>query len=56
VVSGPCRRHHQVEPPKTPEQGYHLTEDLADKAIEFIADAKQVALTRKPSWRCCRPA
>jgi arylsulfatase A-like enzyme len=35
--------NHQVEPPKTPEQGYHLTEDLADKAIEFIADAKQVA-------------
>ena len=28
---------------RTPEQGYHLTEDLADKAIEFIADAKQVA-------------
>jgi arylsulfatase A-like enzyme len=26
-----------------PEQGYHLTEDLADKAIEFIADAKQIA-------------
>ena len=25
-----------------PEEGYHLTEDLADKAIEFIADAKQV--------------
>ena len=35
--------NHQVEPPRTPEQGYHLTEDLADKAIEFIADAKQVA-------------
>jgi arylsulfatase len=35
--------NHLVEPPKTPEQGYHLTEDLADKAIEFIADAKQVA-------------
>ena len=35
--------NHQVEPPKTPEQGYHLTEDLADKAIGFIADAKQVA-------------
>ena len=29
--------NHQIEPPKTPEQGYHLTEDLADKAIEFIA-------------------
>ena len=35
--------NHQVEPPRTPEQGYHLTEDLADKAIQFIADAKQVA-------------
>ena len=28
---------------KTPEEGYHLTEDLVDKAISFIADAKQVA-------------
>ncbi len=35
--------NHQVEPPRTPEQGYHLTEDLAGKAIQFIADAKQVA-------------
>src|SRR5574341_372982 len=35
--------NHQVQPPRTPEQGYHLTEDLADKAIQFIADAKQVA-------------
>jgi len=35
--------NHQVEPPKTPEQGYHLTEDLADRAIAFIADLKQVA-------------
>ena len=35
--------NHQVEPPKTPEEGYHLTVDLADKAIEFIADLKQVA-------------
>ena len=35
--------NHQVEPPKTPEEGYHLTEDLVDKAISFIADTKQVA-------------
>ena len=35
--------NHQVEPPQTPEEGYHLTEDLVDHAIEFIADAKQVA-------------
>jgi arylsulfatase A-like enzyme len=35
--------NHQVEPPCTPEQGYHLTEDLVDKAMQFITDAKQVA-------------
>lgn len=27
-----------IEPPKTPEQGYHLTEDLADQAVKFIRD------------------
>jgi arylsulfatase len=35
--------NHQVEPPATPEQGYHFTEDIVDRAIGFIADAKQVA-------------
>jgi arylsulfatase len=35
--------NHRVEPEQTPEEGYHLTEDLADRAISFIADAKQVA-------------
>ncbi|MFI1168683.1 arylsulfatase [Streptomyces sp. NPDC020801] len=35
--------NHQIEPPRSPEQGYHLTEDLADTAIAFISDAKQVA-------------
>jgi arylsulfatase A-like enzyme len=35
--------NHQVEPPRTPEEGYTLNEDLADKAIQFISDAKQVA-------------
>jgi arylsulfatase A-like enzyme len=35
--------NHRVEPERTPEEGYHLTEDLTDKAISFIADAKQVA-------------
>ena len=35
--------NHSVEPEKTPEEGYHLTEDLVDKAISFIADTKQVA-------------
>lgn len=35
--------NHQVEPEKTPEEGYHLTEDLVEKAKSFIADAKQTA-------------
>jgi arylsulfatase len=35
--------NHRIEPEKTPEEGYHLTEDLVDKAISFIADSKQVA-------------
>ncbi len=39
--------NHGVEPEKTPEEGYHLTEDLVDKAISFIADSKQVA-PKKP--------
>ena len=34
--------NHQVEPPKSAEEGYHLTEDLTDRAIQFISDAKQV--------------
>jgi arylsulfatase A-like enzyme len=35
--------NHPVDPPKTPEEGYHFTEDITDKAIEFIKDAKSVA-------------
>jgi len=35
--------NHAVEAAKTPDEGYHLSEDLADKAIAFIADSKQVA-------------
>ena len=35
--------NHQVAPPATPEEGYHLSKDLADKTIEFIRDAKAIA-------------
>ena len=35
--------NRQVEPPKTPEEGYHLTPDLVDHAISFISDSKQLA-------------
>jgi arylsulfatase A-like enzyme len=37
------RDNSQIEPPATPEEGYHLTPDLVDKAKAMIADAKQVA-------------
>ena len=35
--------NHPVDQPSTPEEGYHLTEDITDKALEFIGDAKAVA-------------
>lgn len=31
--------NHSVNAPKSPEEGYHLTEDLTDKAIQFIYDS-----------------
>ena len=30
----------RVEPPKTPEEGYHLTEDLADRAVTWVRTQK----------------
>lgn len=35
--------NHPVDQPKSPEEGYHFTEDITDKAIEFIRDAKAIA-------------
>ena len=35
--------NHPVAQPALPEDGYHLSVDLTDKAIEFIQDAKAVA-------------
>jgi arylsulfatase A-like enzyme len=35
--------NHPVEQPKSPEDGYHFTEDITDKALQFIKDAKSVA-------------
>jgi arylsulfatase len=31
--------NHSVSQPKSVEEGYHLSEDLADKAIQFVLDA-----------------
>jgi arylsulfatase A-like enzyme len=35
--------NHPVDQPATPDEGYHFGEDITDKAIEFIMDAKAVA-------------
>ena len=35
--------NHPIEPPSTPEEGYHLSKDLADRAIGFVGDAKAAA-------------
>ena len=34
--------NHQIDPPGRPEDGYHLSKDLADRAIEFVRDAKSI--------------
>jgi arylsulfatase A-like enzyme len=38
--------NHLIEPPRTPEEGYHLTEDLADHAITFVNDLRAVSPDR----------
>ncbi|MFI5271512.1 MAG: arylsulfatase [Ktedonobacterales bacterium] len=35
--------NHPLDQPKSPEEGYHFTDDVTDKALEFIKDAKAVA-------------
>lgn len=35
--------NHMIDPPSSPEDGYHLSKDLADQAIKMIQDAKQIA-------------
>ncbi|WP_409332679.1 arylsulfatase [Trujillonella humicola] len=38
--------NHPVDAPATPEEGYHLSVDLTDRAIEFIDDVKSIAPDR----------
>ena len=35
--------NHAIDPPRTPEEGYHLTEDLADQAIRYVSDLRATA-------------
>jgi arylsulfatase len=39
--------NHSVKPPKTPEEGYHLSEDLVDQAIGMMHSQK-AAVPEKP--------
>ncbi len=34
--------NHQIDQPYLPEQGYHFSKDLTDKAIQYIRDAKSI--------------
>ena len=35
--------NHPVEQPRSPEEGYHFSVDITDKALSFIRDAKAIA-------------
>jgi arylsulfatase A-like enzyme len=35
--------NHPIDTPATPEDGYHLSKDLADRAIEFLRDSRAAA-------------
>ncbi|HVT42608.1 MAG TPA: arylsulfatase [Acidimicrobiales bacterium] len=35
--------NHYIDPPRRPEEGYHLTEDLADQAVRMVQDQQQGA-------------
>jgi arylsulfatase A-like enzyme len=41
VVSDLAEDNHYIDQPYGPEDGYHLSKDLADKALGFIRDSKQ---------------
>ena len=43
-----------VEPEKTPEEGYHLTEDLADHAIDWVR-AQKALMPNKPFFMYFAP-
>ncbi len=44
--------NHHVDPPRTPEQGYHLSEDLIDRSIGFVRDQKSL-LPEQPFFLYC---
>ena len=48
--------NHYVEQPYLPEEGYHLSKDLADKALGIIRDSQAVATRTSPGTCGSAPA
>jgi arylsulfatase len=46
--------NHYVDPPRTPDEGYHLTEDLIDSALRVVVD-QQHATPGKPFFLYLAP-
>jgi arylsulfatase A-like enzyme len=40
------RDNHYVDPPRSPDEGYHLTEDLAETAIRLVTEQHEAAPER----------
>jgi arylsulfatase A-like enzyme len=38
--------NHQIDPPRSPEQGYHLTEDMVDVARLYLTDLRAASPTK----------
>ncbi len=38
--------NHQIDPPRTPEEGYHLTEDMVDMARLYLSDLRAASPTK----------
>ncbi|MCU1485552.1 MAG: atsA [Actinomycetia bacterium] len=42
------RDNSHVDPPRAPDEGYHLTEDLVDEALRVLQDQRQATAGAKP--------
>jgi len=62
-IGGECNQYEPelyegttpVTPPRTAEEGYHLTEDLADHAINWVRQQKSLVGTDKPFFMYFAP-
>ena len=41
-----CADNHYIDPPATPEDGYHLSEDLVDQAVDMVRNQKSLVPER----------